>query len=410
MTGIRTLCILSVVLLGNAAAADWPQWRGPARDGKAIRFKAPTRWPEQLTQRWRIPVGEGHASPLQVGDAVYVFTREGNSEIARMLDASTGKERWRASYAAPYEMNAAAQGHGKGPKSTPTLSGGRLFTFGISGIVSAFDAKSGKRIWQREFSRDHKTTSPLYGAAASPLVADGLAIVHVGGHDDGALTAFDAATGRTRWRWTGDGPAYSSPILVTRDGVKQVVTQTQRFCVGVGLADGKLLWRLPYTTPYDQNSVTPVAAGNLLIFGGTQRPTIGVRLTRKGAAWHAEKSWETRDQTLYMSTPVFADGRLYGMSERRSGQLFTVEPATGKTLWAGDGRLGDNTSLTDIGSHVLALTVGGDLRVLHKDGVKLVEERRYEVASSATWASPAVVGRSILVKDSSHLTLWELPR
>src|SRR5262249_34578977 len=146
-------------------------------------------------------------------------------------------------------------------------------------------------------------TAPLYGAAASPLLDNGLLIVHAGGHDNGALTAFDARTGEVRWRWTGDGPAYSSPIARTCDGVRQGVTQSQKLCVGVAEKDGSLLWSLPFTTPFEQNIFTPLVAGERLIFGGLRQPTFACTLRKEGMAWKVEKGWETAEATFYMNTP-----------------------------------------------------------------------------------------------------------
>lgn len=401
--------IVWMMTVSGVAAQDWHQWRGPNRDGRIAGFKAPARWPAKLQRRWKVEVGEGHASPLVAGNSAYLFARVGENEVARLLDLATGRELWRDSYPAPYQMNPAAQGHGKGPKSTPALAQGRLYTLGISGILSCLDARTGKVVWRHDFSSQFKQTSPLFGTAQSPLVDRGLLIAHVGGQDDGVLTAFDALTGKVRWRWTGDGPAYASPIVVTIGGVRQVVNQTQKQCVGLDAATGKLLWSLPFTTAYDQNSVTPVVAGDLVVFAGLQKPTFACRIRKKGEEWTAEKVWETRDVTMYMSTAVASGKRLYGMSERRSGQMFSLETATGKVLWTGEGRMGDNASVWDAGTHVLALTTGADLIVYKKAGDTLAEVARYPVAESATWASPAISGNRFLIKDASTLALWTFP-
>jgi outer membrane protein assembly factor BamB len=171
-----------------------------------------------------------------------VFAREDEEEVLQSLDLATGRRLWRQAYPAPYTMNPAATSHGKGPKSTPAVAGGRVFTFGISGILSAFDAATGRLAWRKEFSAQYGETSPLYGAAQSPVVDGDRVIVHVGGPGRGALTAFDAATGAVRWAWTGDGPAYASPVVATLAGARQVVTFTESFLVGVSADRGELLW------------------------------------------------------------------------------------------------------------------------------------------------------------------------
>ncbi|HET9385618.1 MAG TPA: PQQ-binding-like beta-propeller repeat protein, partial [Gemmatimonadales bacterium] len=169
---------------GAQTSADWPQWRGPRRDG-SIGAELPAQWPEALTKRWEIPVGAGHASPVVSGNRVVVFARQGDEEIVRALDLASGKELWRAAYPAPYVVNPAAQSHGAGPKSTPAISGGRVFTFGISGVLSAFDLASGKLLWRLP----PPGVPPQYGSTTSPLVDGTSVIVHVGGEDYGALTS-----------------------------------------------------------------------------------------------------------------------------------------------------------------------------------------------------------------------------
>jgi outer membrane protein assembly factor BamB len=395
---------------GIAEGADgaWNQWRGPGRDGRIAGFSPPARWPKQLARRWKVTVGVGHSSPLVVGNGVFLLTREGGDEVVRRLALMTGQEVWKQHYPAPYEMNPAARAHGEGPKSTPLYHDGSLYTLGINGVLSCFDGRSGRVRWRNDFSRQFKTTSPLYGTAMSPVAANDLVIAHVGGHEDGALTAFDAKTGRVRWRWAGDGPAYASPILVTLSGVRQVVTQTQKACVGIAMATGKLLWRVPFQTPYDQNCVSPVAVGETLVFGGTRQPTVSYRLRRGNSAWTPEKVWETRVVTLYMNTPVAVGNRLYGMSERQRGQLFCLDAATGKLAWTGPGRFGDNATIFAAGPVLLALTTGAELCVFRRNGAALVEVARYPVANSPTWASPAIAGKRIMIKDATTLTLWEL--
>lgn len=399
-------CFLTVGATPKALA-DWNQWRGPDRNGHVPGFQVPVQWPGQLKRRWKVMVGSGHASPLIVGDSVFIFTRVGENEVVRRLRLEDGREVWRHSYPAPYEMNPAATGHGKGPKSTPTYAEGRLYTFGINGRLTALDAGTGRVIWQRDFSGQYAKTSPLYGVAASPLVYNGMVIVHVGGHDQGALTAFDARTGQIRWRWSGDGPAYASPVLATFGGAKMLITQTQRQCVGVDPDTGRLLWSLPFTTPYDQNCVTPVVAGDRVIFGGTQQPTFAVKVARAGTGWQIVRTWQTRDATLYMSTPVAVGQAVYGMTERRSGQMFALDAGTGRVFWTNPGRVGENAAVFWAGDCLIALTTGADLLVWRKQGHEMAEVARYHVAESPTWASPAFSGRRILIKDADALILWE---
>ena len=398
-----------VLLSIEANAQDFPQWRGANRDAHLTGFAAPAVWPRELMRRWKVAVGVGHSSPIIAGDSVYIFARQGENEIMRRLRRSDGKEIWREGYAAPYEMNPAAQGHGKGPKSTPVYAAGKIYALGISGVVSCYDAPTGKVVWRKNFASQFPATAPVFGTAMSPLVENNLLIVHLGGAGKGALTALETKTGRTRWQWTGDGPAYASPVVVTLGGVRQIVTQSQLQCIGIEAATGKLLWSVPFTTPYEQNSVTPLVVGDMIVFAGVQKPTFALRVRKNGAAWTAERAWENSDLPLYMSSPVVSGTRIYGMSAKRSGQLFSLDAATGKTLWTGEGRFGDNASVWDSGDYVLALNTGADLHVYRKAGDKLESVAQYTVADSPVWASPALSGNQILVKDENALTLWTLP-
>src|SRR5688572_24834657 len=223
-------------------STDWAQWRGANRDG-AANFAAPKAWPDALVKKWQVEVGTGYAAPITVGDRVYAFSRQNEDEVMRALDGATGKTIWETKYNASYKPNpAATRTHGTGPKSTPAFADGRLYTLGMTGAVTAFDAATGKQLWQKPGG----PVEPLYHTAMSPIVERGLVIVHVGGHNNGALTAFDAGTGDVKWSWTGDGPAYGSPVAADLGGTRQIVTMTQDNLVGVSATTGELLWRRPY--------------------------------------------------------------------------------------------------------------------------------------------------------------------
>ncbi len=223
------------------------------------------------------------------------------------LDPATGKEIWKSGgHAVPYEMNSAARDHGKGPKSTPVVAGGRVYTLGISGVLSAHDAETGRLAWRKEFSKQFPTTSPLYGTSMSPVVEKNLLIAHVGGHDKGALTAFDAKTGAVKWSFEPDGPSYSSPVVTTLGGVRQVVTFTQKEFVSVSADFGELLWKLPAKTSYDTNCNTPVVYKDTIIFALEDGGIVAVRPTKQGKQWTAPEVWRNADNALYMNTPVVA--------------------------------------------------------------------------------------------------------
>jgi outer membrane protein assembly factor BamB len=400
------LKIFSAALLvaATVCAADWPQWRGPNRDGRIDGVSLPATWPKTLKEEWKVAVGTGHSTPVVVNDRVYVFARQGEEEVLSCLDASSGKQLWRSSVPVSYEMNSAATGHGKGPKSTPVVSNGSVFTFGISGLLSCHDAQSGKLKWRNDFSKKFPAASPLYGTAMSPLVDNGLLIAHVGGQDKGALTAFDVETGAVKWSNDWDGPGYSSPIIVTLAGVRQLVTTAQKEIAGIDVASGKLLWQLPAKSEYDTNAVTAVAYKDTLVLSREQQGLIAVKLAKKGADLVPTELWTNKDAQLYMNTPVLQGNQLFALSVRNKGQLVSIDADTGKTLWQSPGRMGENAAIVNVaGKVLLVLTNEAKLFVLPATAKEFSPIVQYSVADSPTWAHPVVTGSHILIKDETSL-------
>lgn len=380
------------------SAADWPEWRGPNRDG--LLTGEPASWPEKLNLKWKITIGEGHASPILAVGTIYIFSRLNDQETASAIDPADGKIRWQQHYPAPYKINPAATGHGQGPKSTPLYSNGKLYTLGISGILSSFDAETGKLRWRKEFTQQYKEGAPDFGTSMSPVIDNGLLIAHVGGTKLGAITAFDASTGDVKWTWDGDSPAYASPIVVDLGGVRQVVTQTHSNIVSLAVATGKLLWKLPFTTNYDQNIVTPVLYKDTLIFSGLDK---GVFAVRSG-----QIVWQNKDVAMYMNSPVLVGDNLYGFSHLKKGQLFCLDARTGATLWTGSPRAGDNAALLASSSTLFALTPDAKLIVAKPTAKGLGEIRRYDVADGATWAHPLIMPDGFLIKDVKTLARWSV--
>ena len=394
--------VLILLALSTASGADWPQWRGPARDGQAPA--APAQWPAELERAWSIEVGEGHSSPVATGDSVYIFAREGGQEALRRVLLADGETIWKTAYPVDYTPTQVAAAHGKGPKSTPVVAGGVVCILGVTGVLSCHDTADGKLLWRKTFSRAFPNTYPQFGTAMSPIVYNGLLIAHVGGDGAGALTAFDPRTGEEKWRWVEDGPGYSSPVIVRVAGRDQLVTQTEQHVLAVDPENGKTLWSMPFTTPYKQNSVTPVVFDDLIVFGGTRTPSVAVRVTPDGP----ETVWESTDATLYMSTPVRVGDRLCGFTEKRKGALFCMDPSTGAVAWMSEGRLGANALLMAAGERLIAATTEGELIVAPAAGDAYAPERIYDVADSPVWAHPALLGDRLLIKDKTKLTLWRI--
>lgn len=405
-----TTMVAFVVALSVSASMqspEWNQWRGPKRDGTSA-FTPPAAWPDRPTQVWKVnAAGAGHSSPVVSGGRVYVLSRIEPQEMTTAYDAATGKQVWRQAYDAPYQVNSAASAHGKGPKSTPVVDRGFVYTLGISGILSAYETGAGGLKWRHDFKKEFPATSPLYGAAMSPIVDGQLLIAHVGGQGNGALMAFDRVSGVPKWSWKGDGPGYASPIIATLGGVRQLITQSQSNVIGISPSDGKLLWKIPFAAEYEQNIVTPVVAGDLLIYAGVGKPTTAVRLVNAGGTWTPQPVWENPDITMYMSSPVVSAGVMYGLMQRNKGGFFAADVKTGKVLWTGPPRQAQNAALTLAGGLIIATTTEGELVVLRQGKTAFTLLKKYTVADSPIWAHPAFAPNGVIVKDAETLSLWK---
>jgi outer membrane protein assembly factor BamB len=390
---MRTL--LCLLLAATAAAQDYPQWRGQNRDGAASAFVEPKLWPEHLTRRWKVEVGEGYATPIVIGKTVYAFTRRDGKETMIALNAATGKTQWQTGYSAPYKMGEPTKAHGEGPKSTPLFYNGKLFTLGIAGIVTAFDAVTGRIVWQKPGPAEQ----PFFGTALSPVGEAGMVILQVG--DEGPMTAFDASTGNVKWSWSGDGPTFGSPIVVPLDGVRQVVSMTQNNVVGIAVANGKLLWKFPWAAKGTPSAMTPIVYNGTIIVSSHNS---GV----KAFAPPGKLVWETNEVSLFMSNPVLIGDTLYGLSHKANGQYFALDAKTGKVLWLGPPKQAANTAVVKAAKLLFLLNDNGQLAIARANPEKLEIITQYTVADSATWAQPAITGNHLFIKDINSIALWTL--
>jgi outer membrane protein assembly factor BamB len=402
--------LVAVMMLALAAAAaaqgpDWSQWRGPNRDGAVASFTEPKPWPDQLSQKWKVEVGPGYATPLVVGNRIYMFARQDENEVMSALDAATGKVLWQTGYPAPFTMQKAAARHGPGPKSTPVFANGRLYSIGMTGVVTAFDAATGKQLWQKPGS----TTVPMYTSHSfSPLVERGVVIFHVGGHNEGALTAYDVNSGDVKWSWRGDGPGYGSPVVADFGGTRQIVTITQGKLVSVDAASGALLWERDFASPNFTNSITPIVYAQTLIVGSGNIPTTAISVAKQGNQWVTATAWENADVPVRMSNGVIVRDMLFSLSTRNMGQYFSVDAKTGKTLWTSEGRQAGNASIVRAGDVVFSLEDDGDLVIFRGSPTAFDVVKRYKVADADTWTQPTISGNRVFVKDLSTLALWTL--
>ncbi|HBY59095.1 MAG TPA: serine/threonine protein kinase [Solibacterales bacterium] len=402
----RTLAAALLLLAAPLAAADWPQWRGPNRDGVVLDFKPPAAWPKELNLVWKVAAGEGYSSPVIAEGRVILHEREGGDEIVRALDAATGRVLWSDRLAAPFKKNPYATEMASSPFSTPLAAGGRVFTLSGTNVLSAYDAARGKLLWRKDYSKHTGTAELFTGAAMSPIFEGGRVVAHVGDDRGGSVVALEPATGNLAWEWKGDGPGYASPVAVTLGGVRQLVTMTAKSVVSIESATGRLLWKEPFPDEWNENIVTPVPYGDTIVVSGVRAGTKALRPVRKGAAWSVETLWQNKTVNFYMSTPVLDGHVLYGLSARNKGQYVCLDAKTGKTLWATDGRSGNQAALVGAGAFVLVWTNQGELIVLTKNAARFEEAARYSLAQSSSYPHPAVSGNRIVVRDAASVAAY----
>jgi outer membrane protein assembly factor BamB len=362
----------------------------------------PAAWPQTWRRAWRTDIGEGYSSPVVAGGHVFVHSRRDPEEVVTAIDLASGKIQWQQKYATPFNKNQYAVRMAKGPHATPIVVGTRVITLGAMGVLSAWNTETGALVWRKDFSSDVDTSKLFTGTAASPLAEGGLVIVQVGSDvHGGRVIAFDPQSGAERWTWRGKGPGYASPVAFTIDGVRQIVTLTDASIEGIDAKSGAPLWSIPFPDEWHENIVTPVWSGTHLIMSGPRQGTHAYAVRRAAGKWSATEAWKNADVTMYMSTPVLADGVLYGLSSKRKGQIVALDAATGAVRWSTEGRTGNHASILLTPAHVLLLTNDGDFIVARRSSDGFAEERRYDVADSETWAVPVLLRDGLIVRDAT---------
>ncbi len=402
----RNIAIAAVLFLGfqSATAQDWNQWRGPSRDGLVPATSAPSSWPESLRRLWRVEIGEGYASPIVSSGRVFIHGRRDPEEVVTAIDLAKGEVIWQQKYAAPFQKNQYAVTMAKGPNATPLVVGDRLFTLGVTGVLSAWDTAKGVQLWTKDFSKTVDTSKLFCGTAASPLASGGLVVVQVGSDvHGGRMLALDPATGAQKWEWRGAGPGYASPVVIDVAGKVQIVTMTESSIVGIDAKTGGELWSIPFPDEWHENIVTPLWTGSHLVVSGTRQGTHAYTLQQANAKWQATEAWKNPDVAMYMSSPVYGDGLIYGHSSKRKGQFVALDAKTGVVRWSTEGRDSDHASVLLTPSHIIYLTNGADLIIARRATKAFEVERRYDVADAATWAMPVLLGGDILVRDATGL-------
>lgn len=397
--------IFSCALPAAAAAQEWTQWRGPSRDGALPAAVVPTPWPATAVRAWQVEVGEGYASPVVAGGRAFIHSRRDPNEVVTAIDLATGKVAWQQTYPAAFQKNQYAVQMAKGPNSTPLVFGARLFTLGVTGVLSAWNVADGTLAWRQDYSASIDTSKLFCGTAMSPMIDGGSLIVQVGSDvHGGRVLALDPASGRQRWAWTGPGPGYASPLAVTIAGVRQLITLTNSSIIGLDAATGGELWSVPFPDEWHENIASPLWTGTHVIVSGTRQGTHAYAVAQASGRWTATQAWKNAEVTMYTSSPVFADGRIYGLSSKRRGQFVALDAATGTLKWASNGRDANHASILLAPHHVMFLTDGGVLVAARRGADTFVADQRYEVGASATWSLPVLLADGLLVREAAGVT------
>jgi outer membrane protein assembly factor BamB len=346
----------------------------------------------------------GDSTPALVGGKLYVFARQGADEVTVCLDAATGKEVWQDKNPGE-EVRGPAAGQHAGPRSSPAVAEGKVVTLGVGGAVSCLEAATGKVAWRKN---DFPGAWPRFYTAMSPVLAQGLCIVQLGKGGEGAVVAYDLATGNEKWKSAGDGPGYASPVVATIAGTPLIVTQTDKSVVALSLADGKPLWQAPFAPQgMAYNAATPIVDGQTVIYSGQGRGTKAVKLEKQGEALTATELWSNTDNSVQFDSPVLRHGLVFGLSQQ--GKFYCINAETGKTAWteAAGGR-GGFGSIVDAGSVLLGLTAKSQLVVIEPTDKEYKELASIKVADTPTYAHPVVAGNRIFIKDQNAVTLWAI--
>ncbi len=394
------ICFFSI----SVSAQNWGQWRGPNRDGRVSGFKAPEEWPNELTKMWSTTVGLGDSTPAFVDGKLYVFASVNNEEMIICLDATNGKELWKDKYEAQAVTGPASR-H-PGPRSSPAVGDGKVVTIGVGGVISCVEADTGKLEWRKD---PFPKLVPRFFTAMSPLIVDDMVIAHLGNEDNGAIIAYNLATGDSKWQWTEEGPQYASPNLLTVDGSNQIVTLTAKSVVSLAVSDGKLLWTIPFVPGQRAyNAATPIIDGQTVIYTGAGRGTVAVKIEKQADGFTVKELWSNPENGVQFNTPVLKDGHLYGLTNR--GNFFCINSSTGQTAWLDPTQTdrGGFTSIVDVGPVLLALPSGTGLIVMNPNDKEYTELARIKVSDTPIYAHPVIVGNRIFIKDAETLTLWTL--
>jgi outer membrane protein assembly factor BamB len=417
----RRMQKLQATPLGTRTAAlpngtDWPQWRGPNRDGLSIETGLKTCWPEGGPPvLWRKQIGHGFSSVAVVGPHVYTMAQEGDEdgtgpadssqvcEAVLCLNADNGQEIWRHRYPNHYDER-----FGSGPRSTPAVDGNLVYAVGPTGIFSCLRADTGTEVWRHDLLKEFGGSVPRYGMAFSPLVEGDLVYTMPGGPAGHAVAAFDKHTGKLAWKALDDPIGYSSPVESTAGGVRQILFFTNTALVSLSPQDGHVHWRYPWETPGGFNIVTPLAMGNYVFISSAYAK--GCALVEVSAvpdrSLSANTVYEHNRMRNYFASSVLYDGHVYGFD---NSSLACMDLRTGKILWREAGNpTFKKGSLLIADGHLIVLSEYGRLHLAEATPEGYREKATFQVSADKCWTAPVLAGGRLFVRAGHQLICLDL--
>jgi outer membrane protein assembly factor BamB len=385
------------------AAADWTDFRGPNRDGHYRERPVLASWPaDGLKPIWKHPIGGGYASFVIAGGRAFTIEQRGPQEIAAAYDVATGRELWTSAWTATFRESMG----GDGPRATPTWAGGRVYALGGTGELRCLEESTGALVWRTNILEDNGAANLQWGMSAAPLVVDDTVIVLPGGSNGRSVVAYDRRTGRRAWSALDDRQAYSSPMLVTLAGIRQILIFSASRVMGLTPDRGEVLWEYPWKTDYDVNASQPLVIGDNRVFvsSGYGTGAAVVELTPSSSSGlQVREVWRNIRMKNQFTSSVLHEGFIYGLDE---SILACLDAATGDVKWKG-GRYGYGQVLL-AGGHLVVLTEDGELVLVRAAPDRHQELARFPALEGKTWNHPAMSGGILLVRNGSEMAAFDL--
>jgi outer membrane protein assembly factor BamB len=408
------LCLAGIALLAagcsapvGEAAGRWNQWGGPNQDFRAQSSGLAGAWPEAGPPRlWTRELGEGYSAILVDGDRLYTMYRKGDEEAVICLDASDGTTIWEQRY-----EHAARDGHvqefGDGPRSTPLLTGGRVYTIGVGGLMHCLDQQSGKPIWSHDLWDEFGGNVLPHGYSSSPIEYKDTVIALVGGEGQ-SIVAFDKRDGSVRWKALSYRNSYSTPRILQVDGEDQLVTFMATALIGVDPNNGELRWEYAHENTWNQNINMPVMADpNHLFLSSPEAGARGLKLTRNGATTAVEEVWSTRKIQFYHVSTVRDGDFVYGSTGTRAPAFMAaVNIRTGDIAWRKRGFAKANVVAAD--GRLIILDEDGKLYLATATPQDLTVHSQVQLLDDVAWTVPTIVGRTLYVRDKQNILALDL--